>query len=81
MLFRKDLNYSMNKAVFSFVVYLIHELADSWKMLPSRVFHILKESGCIDNYLIPYFDVLHTLGSQYLVRDITEYVEKRGVTL
>ena len=71
----------MSKDVFSFVIYMIHELADSWNKLPSQVFCILKESGCIDNYLIPYFDVLHTLGSQYLVHDITEYVEKRGVSI
>lgn len=73
--------FSMSRDVFSFIIYMIHELAESWNMLPSRVFHILKESGCIDNYLVPYFDVLHTLGSQYLVRDITEYVEKRGAAI
>ena len=33
----------MNKEVFSFIIYMIHELAESWKMLPSRVYHILKE--------------------------------------
>lgn len=71
-------NLIMNEKNFSFTIYMIHELADHWNMLPSKVFQILKKSGCIDNYLIPHYDVLHTLGTVYLVEDIGVYVEKRG---
>lgn len=68
----------MDESTFSFIIYLIHELAEAWNMLPSKVFRILKRTGCIDHYLIPYYDVLHTLGVQCLVEDIGAYVEKRG---
>ena len=71
----------MNGESFSFIIYMIHELADSWHMLPGEVFHILKDSGCIDNYLIPYYDVLHTLGTDYLVYDINKYLENRRITI
>ena len=68
----------MNEATFSFTIYLIHELAEVWNMLPGKVFQILKRTGCIDNYLIPHYDVLHTLGTKYLIEDIDEYVKTRG---
>lgn len=71
----------MNGEVFSFIIYMIHELADSWHMLPGEVFYILKDSGCIDNYLIPYYDVLHTLDTDYLVYDINKYLENRRITI
>ena len=71
----------MNEDSFAFTIFMIHELAESWKKLPCDVFHILKSSGCIDNYLVPYYDVLHTLGSQYLVEDIGRYVQQRGYNL
>ncbi len=28
------------------------------------------KSGAIDDYLTPHYDVLHTLGEQYLIKDI-----------
>lgn len=67
----------MNESSFAFIIYMIHELAAAWEMQPSRVFKILKDSGCIDNYIIPHYDVLHTLGTQYLIDDIEQYVSKR----
>ena len=68
----------MHEECFSFIIYMIHELAENWNMLPGRVFWILKKSGCIDQYMIPYYDVLHTLGTEYLVEDIGRYVDQRG---
>ena len=71
----------MNEESFSFIIYMIHELAENWKKLPREVYQILKASGCMENYLIPHYDVLHTLGSQYLVEDIGKYVQQRGIRL
>ena len=41
----------------------------------------MKESGCLDEYLIPNYDVLHTQSTDYVVRDISEYLKNRGVTV
>ena len=38
----------MSQECFTFVVYMIHELADSWNMLPSQVYSILETSGCLE---------------------------------
>lgn len=68
----------MNEDSFSFVVYVIHACADRWDTTPSNVYHAIKNSGCLDTYLIPYYDVLHTQSTDYIVHDIGEYLERRG---
>ena len=62
----------------AFVVYLIHALSEAWKMATPNVYSILKTSGALDKYVIPFYDVLHTCGSRYLVEDITDYLMDRG---
>lgn len=71
----------MNEQSFAFVVYLIHELANSRNAAPGDIYRTLKQYGCIDNYLVPNYDVLHTLGTEYLIEDINKYVSLRGGAL
>lgn len=71
----------MNRESFSFIVYMIHACANKWNMMPSEVYRKLQSVGCIDGYLVPHFDILHTQGMGYLVDDIKEYLEVRGVTV
>ena len=39
---------------------------------------MLNSSGILDGYIIGAYDVLHTLGKEYLVEDITELVNNSG---
>lgn len=71
----------MNKESFSFVVYMIHACANKWNMMPSEVYQKLQSVGCIDCYLVPHYDILHTQGTGYIVDDIKEYLTVRGVTI
>ena len=41
----------------------------------------LSEADAIDGYILPCYDTLHTLGSKYLVEDITEMMAERGVKI
>jgi hypothetical protein len=41
----------------------------------------LKETDCIEHYLVPFYDILHTLGSAYMAEDIRGYLEQRGVII
>jgi len=65
----------------SFVVFLIHALSEAWGASTPKVYSILKESGALNRYIIPYYDVLHTCGSQYLVEDVTGYLRDRGYSV
>lgn len=71
----------MDKDKMSFVVYLIHACSAKWNKTPEEVYRLLKSTGCIDNYLVPNYDILHTQGTQYLVDDLQGYLELRGVTV
>lgn len=64
-----------------FSIYILHSLADKWKMSPVAVYKILNSTGILDNYIIACYDVLHTQGKEYLVEDITEYVKEKGVNV
>ena len=68
----------MNKPETEFVIYMINVLANQKKLYPSQVYKILDETGCIENYLVPFYDVLHTMGSRSVAEDIEEYVRRRG---
>lgn len=70
----------MSADCFSFVVYMIHACADRWSVTPSRVYKALKKSGCLYQYLVPGYDILHTQSTNYVVRDIEEYLRQRKVT-
>lgn len=62
-----------------FSIFILYSLADKWNKTPAVVYNILNSTGILDNYVIPGYDVLHTLGKEYLVEDITEYVREKGV--
>ena len=71
----------MNRDSFSFVIYMIHACANQWGKVPSDVYKLLQKTGCIDNYLVPYYDILHTQGTDFIVEDIKEYLGIRGVKI
>lgn len=63
----------------TFITFLLYELSEAWNISPSKVYGKLSEANVIDSYLLPCYDTLHTLGSKYLVEDITEIMDERGV--
>lgn len=71
----------MSQDCFSFIIYIIHACANQWKTSPSKVYHALKQSGCLDNYLIPYYDILHTQSTDYIVADVATYLKEREVAV
>ena len=71
----------INKKELRFVIYMIHSLAEKWKMPHSKVYKILNSTGILDNYIIKCYDVLHTQGKEYLVEDITDYVREKGISV
>lgn len=69
----------MDKKSLEFTVFMIHALAESWCKSCKSVYKILNNTGILDEYIVPYYDVLHTQGEQYLVDDITGFVKDKGV--
>ncbi len=69
----------MDGKTLEFTIFLIHALADDWGRSYRSVYQVLNETGILDDYILPFYDVLHTQGKQYLVEDITGFVRDRGI--
>lgn len=69
----------LEKKKLTFVVFILHALGQHWNMTTPEVYEILNTTGILDDYIIKCFDVLHTLGKEYLVEDITEFVREKGI--
>ena len=69
----------LEKKQLTFVVFILHALGQHWNMTTPEVYDILNSTGILDDYIIKCYDVLHTLGKEYLVEDITEFVREKGI--
>lgn len=69
----------MNKDTFSFVVYMIHACANLWQKSPSEIYKNMKSTNCITGFLVPNYEILHTQSTQYVIEDIKEYFNVRGI--
>lgn len=69
----------LSKKQIVFAVWIIHSLAAHWHVTPSKIYHILNDTEILDDYVIGCYDTLHTLGKEYLIEDISEFItERRG---
>lgn len=71
----------MSREVTEFVIYIINEISNMKNIYPSRIYAALDKTGCIDDYLVPFYDVLHTLSSQQVAEDVLEFISSRGEVL
>ena len=69
----------LEKKELTFVVFILYALGQHWNMTTPEVYDILNSTGILDDYIIKCYDVLHTLGKEYLVKDITDFVKEKGI--
>ncbi|MCL1982681.1 MAG: DUF3791 domain-containing protein [Clostridiales bacterium] len=72
---------SCNNEQLKFSVFIINQISQAIKKPTAVVYKFLSESGILDDYIISCYDSLHTLGREYLIEDITEMLNDRGVTI
>jgi len=65
--------------IVDFTTFVLHRLSEHWGKPVPDVYAALDGVGIVDDYLIKCYDVLHTLGADYLVNDVTELARNRGV--
>lgn len=71
----------MKKSELRFVIFLLYALAEAWDKKTAEVYCLLQSSNILNDYILPCYDVLHTQGKEYLVEDITELAQERGILL
>ena len=69
-----------NDRELEFAVFCIESVADALGKPSDAVYRALTGPGDILNqYVVPSYDVLHTQGRDYIVNDIREVMDERGV--
>lgn len=71
----------MDKKILEFVTFAIGSVAERLHKSPAEIYRIFKHANVIAGYLVPAYDVLHTFGRQYLVDDVLDYIQEKGVTV
>lgn len=68
----------MNSNQVEFSTYCIGNVASALNMNQTEVYHRLKSSGILMDYIVGCYDVLHTFGRMYLTEDITSLMKEKG---
>lgn len=71
----------MTETTAEFVIYIINALANKKGLYPSYVYKKLEETDYIQNYLVSFYDVLHTMGTETIMNDVEKYLNQRGISL
>lgn len=69
----------MNFETLNFTTFCVGNLAEALNMSAGRVYHLLRSSGILTDYIIPYYDVLHTFSKEYIIEDLIQCMKKKGV--
>ena len=70
----------MNGKELVFSVFCIENVAERLGINGEEMYRLLTEkSDILDSYIIPCYDALHTQGKEYIVNDITEYIQEKGL--
>lgn len=69
-----------NTDELEFAIFCVESLAARLHVEPERVYRALSgESGLLQGYIVPSYDTLHTQGKDYIVDELLELMEQRGV--
>ena len=69
----------MNTANIGFITYIIGNLSRRLGITQKEVYPKLKTSRILSDYIIPCYDVLHSFSKEYLMDDLTNYMQEKGV--
>ncbi len=85
LLLTKDWNMekdnAMDERTIEFVTFAIGSVAERLQRNTSDIYRLFKKLDVIGGYLVPAYGVLHTYGRQYLVDDLLEFMQEKGVRL
>jgi len=67
----------MENNKLEFVVFLLNKYAETFGLSVQKVYRIFSDTKLLDNYIIKHYDVLHTLGENYLLEDLHLMITKQ----
>lgn len=65
-----------------FAIFCIENIAEFLKRDGEDVYKMLtEESGILNDYIVPEYEMLHTQSKEYIVNDIVGLMKERGVAV
>lgn len=69
-----------NSDELEFAVFCIENIATKLGVDPERIYIVLtEESDILNGYIVPEYDILHTQSREFIVDDIIDLMNERGV--
>jgi hypothetical protein len=69
----------INEDILLFVIFCIESVAEAVGLKGNEVYKIMvNQTDVLDDYIIPCYDVLHTQGKEYIVRELIEVIREKG---
>jgi len=76
----KNLENEISREQASFAVFCIENLADELKISGDKVYKMLTDdSDILDNYIVKHYEPLHTQGRDYVISDLIECLQQKGL--
>lgn len=69
----------MSNNELKFVVFIINKFALAKNISVAQVYYQFDTLKILDNYILKHYDVLHTLGENYLIDDLTELLSQKAL--
>lgn len=67
-------------AELEFAVFCIENIAIKLNSLPEAIYRKLAiDSNILNEYIVPEYGVLHTQSKEYIINDIIELMQEKGV--
>ena len=67
-------------AELEFAVFCIENVAMRLNSFPEVIYRKLAiDSNILNEYIVPEYEVLHTQGKEYIINDIVELMQEKGV--
>ncbi len=78
----KDMNQEKEKNMMAFVVTCIETTARELGMSYEEIYYRMKQTKMIENYILPYYNILHSESRETLVQLLIQYMrdwEKKNI--
>ena len=69
----------MSNSQLTFAVFVLNKYALATKQPIGEVYEHFDKLHILDDYILKHYEVLHTLGENYLVEDLTELVAQKSL--
>ena len=69
----------MSNSQLTFAVFVLNKYALATKQPVREVYERFEQLHIMDDYILKHYEVLHTLGENYLIEDLTELVAQKSL--